>query len=675
MNKTLLALATLFLVFSGCSSSREAVDPSTIAALPNPPGQSIDPPEISQEPLQETWRAPERPIPYPVEYSPAFRRAVERGTRTMNGLPGANTWTNRADYQIEAVLDPAGKRLEGKARIRYTNNSPDALTAIHLELAQNAHASGAARMESGEVTGGVQLTRVVGGGQTLLAGTGSRPGYVVRGTQLILSPLSAIAPGQTFEMEIDWHFTIPQAGAGERMGYTTDESLFFLAYWFPKVAVYDDLEGWYTDNFLLGAEFYHGFGDYDLTLQVPEGWVVWSTGAFLNPEEVLLPEVVQRMQAAHASDTPRRIVEANTRATRPGALRYRFRAENVNDVAFSATRGYVWDGARATVADRNGDGQPEHVAINALWRPSAALWREAADYTRHSVEYISTFTDFPYPWPHMTSVEGASIIGGGMEFPMMTIIGSYQGRQPFQLYAVTVHEVAHMWVPMLAATNERRYSWIDEGMTLFHDDQATQVRFPGQDFSRQTVATYAMFAQRGERSPMMRRSDYHYTSLEFGMASYTKPAAAMVALRAILGEEVFMQGWRAFIREWAYKHPTPYDFWHTFERVSGQDLDWFWRTWYFETWTLDQAIGEVRAHGNEALVTVRDLARKPMPVHLVGTTQSGAVVEQWLPVTPWLEGRTSTQVRLVGDSPFVRIEIDPARNFPDVNRNNNVWQP
>jgi hypothetical protein len=645
----------------------------TLAACSSSEPMIIEAPELIVTPEGTALAAGAdgtKPTFFPVEVPLAFEQAVDRGTRTTTGRPGPRYWTNTAAYRIDARLDPDAKRLSGELDVTYTNNSPDTLDVVRFEIAQNAHAPGAVRTEMGEVTGGTEIVRVTAGGTLAPAGTRETPGvrYIVEGTQMIVVLPQPLMPGASTDLEVDFAFTIPQAGASGRMGY--DEDTYFLAYWYPQIAVYDDLRGWFTDPFTLGAEFYNSFASYDLTVEVPQGYLVMSTGDFLNPDDVLQPEVVERMRQAHASDETVVIVSheqarAGT-ATQAGPLRYRFQADRVPDVAFSATRGAQWDGTRAQT---HGDG---YTAINTFWRTSAPRWSEVSRYQQHSIDFLSRYTDMPYPWPHMTAVEGAGIIGGGMEFPMMTLMGDYNARSDEDLYAVTVHELAHMWWPMIVQSNERWFSWMDEGATTFHENQSKEEFLPdGGNWDLPDQQTYLRAAAADREGPMMRRSNYHYDGLAFGVASYTKPATVLVALREVLGEETFLRAWRTFLSDWAYKHPTPYDLFNTFERVSGRDLDWFWHSWYYTTWTLDQAIEDVSVSGDQTRVTIRNEGRVPMPVRLVGTTAGGETVERTVPVDVWLGGAATTTTTI--DAPLVRLEIDPGQHFPDIDRSDNVW--
>jgi hypothetical protein len=465
------------------------------------------------------------------------------------------------------------------------------------------------------------------------------------------------------------------------MGHSERE-MYFLAYWFPKIAVYDDLMGWDAEVYQ-GAEFYEGYGDYQVSLTVPNGWTVMATGDLLNPEEVYSGRTRSRMATAAAADTMVRIatredVESGrvTELSETGTLTYRFRAENVRDFTWTTSNKQLWTGTSARVPDRDGDGQPDRVAIHSFYREyRAPLWEDQALYGKHSIESESRFAGFPYPWPHMTSVEGADIIGGGMEFPMLTLIGSYQNANPVALYSVTAHELAHMWIPMIVGSNEKRHAWIDEGSTTFLENQVRPDYWPGvPDPDLEGMEGYLMVARLEAEQSMMRHGDYYEPGPGYGTASYPKPASLLVTLRSLLGEETFMQAYRAFISDWAYKHPSPWDFFNTFEREAGADMDWFWASFYYETWALDHAVGEVARAGEDTVITVEDRGFAFLPARVRIETTDGKVLLREIPVSHWLTGATSAEIRIpASQGEVARVEVDSGAYFPDVDPRNNAW--
>lgn len=632
----------------------------------------------------------------------------------MTGEPGPRYWQQWTSYRLAARLVPAAKRVEGSARLRYTNNSPDTLRSLHVQLLQNLHAPGAMRNTPEEVTGGIALSRVsVQGVQldSIPSGTGGflveQPDsvlgshYRVAGTDLEIRAPRPVLPREAVDLDFEWSFQVPQKGASGRMGWSKDD-LYFIAYWYPQMAVYDDVVGWQTDPFLGTAEFYAGFADYDVTIEAPADWTVIATGELENPTEVLPRQALKQLQRAESSDSVVTVLAPEDIpppvSSESQRLTWHFRADSVRDFAFSATRESRWDAARTPVGDRDGDGKVDYARVDALWRAPAPRWANVARYAQHAIRFHSEFTGLPYPWSHMTVVEGSGIIGGGMEFPMLTLIGDYNARGDSALYYVVAHELAHMWVPMIVANDERRYSWLDEGTTTFNESQARKDFFPGSKPDSIEQQEYLVTAIAGTEGEIMRRSDYHYPGDAYGTASYPKPASVLVALRGLLGEKTFLRAYRTFLRRWAYKHPYPWDLFHTFESESGQDLDWFWRTWYYETWTLDQAVASVAHVTGKAVeehresredrdggespegsergatrIVIEDRGTAPMPVDLTITRADGTIETERVPVDVWLTGASSTTVTVPAGSPVTRVEIDATHAYPDVDRSNNVW--
>jgi hypothetical protein len=629
--------------------------------------------------LLSSLAAAQRPIPYPVTPSPGFQQAVSRGTRTVTGEPGPRYWQQWTDYTLFASLDPAGRRLTGRAQIRYHNRSPHTLPVVFLQLPQNLHAKGAVRLEPQEVTGGMLITRVVASGQRLSPEALDRgAGYEVFGTTMAVRPPAAVMPGGQLALDIEWAFTVPQSGAG-RMGWSGD-NLFHIAYWYPQMAVFDDVVGWQTDGYTGNAEFYAGFGSYALAVEAPAGWIVAATGRLENPAEVLAEPVRQRLAQAERSDTVVHVLTERdfgpgtaTAAGANGRLRWRFAADTARDAAFSVMRGSRWDATRTPVGDRNGDGGTDYATVHAFWRPTAPRWQHAWRYGRHAIDFLSRWTGLSYPWPHMTLVEGAGIIGGGMEFPMMTLIGDYNTRDDADLYNVVAHELAHMWVPMQIGNDERRHAWMDEGTTTFHENRAREEFRPGDTGDADERDAYLGVARAGLEGDLMRWSDYHYPGPAYDIASYQKPATLLVTLRGMLGNDTFARALQEYLRRWRYKHPTPWDFFNTFNSVSGRKLDWFWRTWYYETWAMDQAVASVTPGTDGTRIVIEDRGLAPMPVRLTITRTDGTIEQQELPVETWLKGATRAEVLVVGRLGVAAVEIDAAQAFPDMDRSNNRW--
>jgi hypothetical protein len=605
----------------------------------------------------------------------SFRRAVANGTRTVAGTPGPGYWQQRVSYDIEAELDPATTVLRGRERITYHNRSPEALTQIALNLYQNVFSEGVPRNRYSPVTGGITLTRVAAAGAELAQRAWSTldeaPGYSVQGTIGWVHLPRPVAPGDSVVLEIGWHFRVPPEGTYRTAWQDAHGGrAFVVAQWYPQIATFDDLRGWDATPYLGDGEFYLEYGDFDVALTVPAGWLVGATGELRNGADVLTDAALERLRTPSDTGTTSIVSAADleasmaTRTAAGGALTWRFHAENVRDFAFATSDRYVWDVRTAAVVGR--DGERRTIPVHALYRPGAANWERAAEFGVHSIEYLSSALA-PYPYPRASIAEGSV---GGMEYPQMMFIG---GRRTVEsLYGVIAHEAVHFWFPMLVGSDEAAYAWMDEGMASFFGSAAEGTFFGGDDPHAGDRRSYLAVAGTEAEVPLMRHTDLVTPYGARGVAAYTKPATLYRALRAIMGAEAFDDALRAYVRDWSFKHPAPWDFFNAMERAAGGDLDWFFTPWWYGTGTLDQAVGVVERVGDATRVTVRDLGAIRMPVHLVATTSAGERHLVVIPVAEWA-GRRSVSTELRVGSPVVRVEIDPEQHFPDVDRDNNTW--
>ncbi len=631
-------------------------------------------------------RVPSRPVPNPIVPEAGFTRAVAAGTRTTTGVPGPSYWQQHARYTIAVRLDVEGKRLEGTTRIVYLNNSPVALRTLNVTLLQNYHRDDAPKLVVSETTGGYAFTRVAAGGQPLrpVEASVNGPGqYLVAGTNLIVTPPAPLASHDSAVLDLAWSFRIPQRGIVSRMGWNGDDS-FYLGYFYPQLAVYDDVVGWQRDPFLGVAEFYAGFADYDVTLDVPAGWLVRGTGRLLNEREVLTDEVLRRLRLAESSDTVVHVLTEQdfgpgraTAQSPDGRLRWHFAADTVRDVAYSVTRASLWDAARAAVGDRDGDGGTDYTLAEAVYRPRFEHWRQAARYAQHALSFHSRHLGTPYPYPRGIAVEGNGILRGGMEFPMITLIGDNPtpsaAAADTDLYRTVNHELAHNWMPMLVDSDERRFAWMDEGTTRYNDRQAMTDFYPGYVDRSTPRDRYIAAARTGNEGPLTRWSYLLDNPGQYGIQGYEKPAAVLAALRQLLGAEAFARAYQGYVRTWAGRHPKPWDFFNWFDASTGQDLGWFWSSWFAETWTLDQAVAAVTPGPRGTEILIRDRGDVPMPARLTVTLANGDTLRREVPVATWLAGARTATVTIPRGREVTRVEIDAEQAFPDVARKNNTW--
>ncbi len=616
----------------------------------------------------------ERPIPYPLPRDAAWAAAVEAGTRTDHGSPGAAYWTNRAHYRLRASLDPATAQVRGEAEITYQNRSPHPIRTLVVHLRQNAHKEGALRNRYLEVTGGVQVEDVRVGGQEVRDGAarGARvergdASMRTRGTLMSIRLAEPLPPGGETQLSMRWQYRVPRRGA-PRNGHD-DHHTYYLGYWYPQLAVFEDVaDDWVAEQYFSNAEFYMGYGSYDVEFSVPAGWLVRATGTLQNADDVLTETALERLAQARAGRDIVRVIDEDdlengrvTRMDRGDTLTWHFKAEDVRDCAVSISNRYVWDATHAVV-EAGADGTaPRKAMIHAVYRLDSDSFAKAAEYGRHTIEYMSKLLT-PYPWPHMTVCGG--VIGGGMEFPMMTICGSGSA-------GLVAHELIHMWFPMLVGTNEKARAWQDEGFTSFFTTLCTAALRERPESASGALRGYLRGAARGEAAPLMRHGDRYPNRGVYGFASYSKSAAVLHQLRDLVGDDVFFAVFRRYVEEWTHKHPYPADFFNAFSHGAGRDLSWYFRTWYYETWQLDQAIESVEQSGDATVVRVADMRRATYPTIVEARFADGRVETAEIAVEHWLSGKRTAEVRF---GPGVeRVELNPDRATLDLSAENNAW--
>jgi hypothetical protein len=474
----------------------------------------------------------------------------------------------------------------------------------------------------------------------------------------------ALPPGGKTVLELSYGFNVPEHGA-DRMG--RDGSLYEIAQWYPRLAVYDDVHGWNTDQYLGQGEFYLEYGDIDYEVTVPAGYVVAGTGVLQNPADVLTAAQRGRLAVALKSDTTVHIITAQelasgaARAERDGSLTWRFKAENVRDAAWAASPEYVWDASGW-----------EGVLAQAYYRPSAVgTWKEAAQMSRYSIQEYSTRW-FSYPYPQISAVEGPV---SGMEYPMVAM--EAKGESGPDLYNVVTHEIGHMWYPMVVGSDERRYAWMDEGFNTFintFSEEAYWKRNDGPVRQRERQLVIGI-DQMPTAQPILTPANRYRTSDNLLSLAYVKPSIALLTLRnKVLGAQVFDTAFREYTRRWAFKHPQPADFFRTIEDVSGRDLAWFWRGFFYTTAALDQSVEAVKEDSAGATqVTLVNLGDAVMPVELELGYEDGTTELIKLPVEIWYGGNRYVYEAKPGKT-VVSARVNPDATLPDAVPANDSWK-
>jgi len=553
--------------------------------------------------------------------------------RLASGRPGPKYWQQEVSYRIDASLDQATATLTGRETISYRNNSPDALHELWLHVEQNicAKESIASQLDQPPLVflstafdfsckgfvGGTTISDLRVGGKTAK--------YEVLGTTLRVDLDRPIDAGSAASIEVAWHFPVPGYGAG-RMGH--DGPLYELGQWYPRVAVYDDVKGWNHEPYIGAGEFYLEYGRFEVNVTVPAGWTVAGTGVLRNASEVLGREQRDRLALAAKSDTAVAIITREDAERAPPAggrsLVWRFAADSVRDFAFATAPNFRWD-----ASDYDG------IRINTFYRPSATRWPEANRMAREAVKHFSEKW-YRYPYPHMSSIEGPI---EGMEYPMMTFDPAGPSREELQW--VVAHEIGHQWTPMIVGSNERLYPWMDEGFNTFIDLENAAKYFKGQAYGdtieTQPYRLYRSHAVPGQEKPLITRpvevQDLFWTG-------YQKPALMLSVLRdQVLGRERFEAAFRGYIHAWAFKHPTPSDFFRFMRTASGVDLDWFWEDWVYGTAHPDQVVESVTSSDSGSVVVVVNRGEMQLPIALRLTYADGGTAQVTLPVEAWNQGR------------------------------------
>ena len=541
--------------------------------------------------------------------------------RTGSGKPGPDYWQQRADYRIAVTLDPATHRLSGTETITYTNNAPHALDYLWLQLDQNLFDTNSrgARLQPDDTRwtgffddGGFDLTRV----ELVRGDERTTASYLIDDTRLRIALDKPMPPGgSSIVIEIDFAFTVPPYGA-DRMGrLDVDQgTVYEFAQWYPRLYVYDDVNGWNPLPYLGQGEFYLEYGSFDVEITAPRDFVVVASGELQNEAEVWTEEQQQRLAQARRSAETIPIIaedEVGTPETRPAGsemLTWIFHAEDVRDFAWAASQAFILD-----AAGWEGILLMSAYPKEGLGTEETPGWEASTQYLRHSIPHYSEMW-YRYPYPVAVNVAG---VVGGMEYPGI-VFCSVQARDR-GLFGVTDHEFGHTWFPMIVGNDERRYAWMDEGFNTFIN-YYSKVAFYGEEAIQSARVAPENIARRMQE-PIADQPIFTYPDQlrrqGLGFLAYRKPGAGLILLREyLLGPERFDTAFREYIKRWAFKHPQPADFFRTIEEVAGEDLDWFWRSWFYGTATLDQALTAVTANDAGATIEVMHLQGLLMPVEL-----------------------------------------------------------
>jgi len=539
-----------------------------------------------------------------------IRQAIDKGSRTITGRPGPHYWQNHADYAIKVRFDPSTRLVSGSESIVYSNNSPDTLRQLLFKLYPNLYKKGAVRMmpvRPEDLTDGVAITNLVIGGQLAEAARNSRRRRGADGTDLFV-PIPALTPGQSTTVSLDFSYTLNKT-SHIRTGQI-DSGAFFVAYFFPRIAVYDDIDGWNRIPYLGPQEFYNDFCNFNVSVTVPGNYLVWATGDLANRGDILSPAVNQRIEAADAADSVVTIIDTADLARKditrnPDSNTWNFEARNVTDFVFATSNHYMWKASSLIVDPRSG----RRTRVDAVFNPDHKDYYEVVDFARKTVRAMSyTFPAWPYPYPHETVFDGLD----QMEYPMMVNDNPLDSRP--DAIELTDHEIFHTLFPFYMGCNETKYAWMDEGWATIGEWIISPL-IDSTVVDPYGVEPYARGAGKEDDLPIITLSTQE-TGNDYYLNSYPKPAMGYLYVKDMLGDSLFLRGIHRYMEDWHGKHPIPLDFFGSVNAGTGRNLNWFWKRWFYDGGYPDLAISDVRHKGDAWTVLITNKGGKPVPVDL-----------------------------------------------------------
>ncbi len=631
---------------------------------------------------------------YHEAFGPLFYTKNGNEYRAADGEPGPKYWQNRADYQLAATLNDETNEITGTEVLTYTNNRPQKLDYLWMNLEQNLFKQDSRGTAIVPLAGNPPklISRNWGRGQVFDAGfkiksikmIGEKGAttdvkFLVSDTRMQLYlPKDVMPNGGKVKLKIEYSFISPNYGS-DRMGIqdTKNGKIFQVAQWYPRICVYDDVYGWNTIPYTGPGEFYLEYGDFDLKITAPAKDIVVASGQLLNPQEVYTPTELKRWAEAAKSEKTviiRSASEVTDPASRPEGkkeLTWHFQIKNARDASWGASAAFILDAAKLDLpSGRNA------MAISAypVESDGAGAYGRSTEYVKKSIEFNSDKW-FEFPYPNATVVAG---ITGGMEYPGIVFCGyTAKGRS---LWSVDDHEFGHTWFPMIVGSNERLYGWMDEGFNTFINTLST-ANFNNGEYKPQKPMDMHRIADvltNPALEPIMSQPA-NLKEKNTGILLYFKPSAGLTILREqVLGPERFDFAFRKYIAEWAYKHPTPDDFFRTMENAGGENLQWFWRGWFLHNWQLDVGVRSVKYADSAdfskgAIITIDNLQKMAMPVILEIKTVSGKTDRVKLPVEIW-ERNSAWSFKYPSTEEIESVTYDPDNVFPDINPANNVWK-
>jgi hypothetical protein len=594
--------------------------------------------------------------------------AYQKGTRTYNGTPGAIYWQNKGIYDIQLTAAPPERNVKGSEQITYINNSPDTLKNLVIKLIQNIHKPGASRngdAQADYLTAGVQIDACTVNGKSV---TFKENNFHLTWNALRLS--SPLLPKDSVKLSFDWHFQASKESGREGM---LDSTSFFLAYFYPRVAVYDDYNGWDRATFTDMQEFYNDFNDYRLTVNLPKNYIAWATGVLQNPQEVLNKTYADRLESSMTSNEIIHIatdeeLQAKNVTQQKDWNNWVFTSTHIPDVALCISDHYVWD-ASSVVVD---DATKRRASVQAAFKEKAKDFHYMVGFAQHALDWFShNWPGVPYPYPTMTVCQGFA----DMEYPMM-VNDNTSGDTTFTRF-VAEHEIAHTYFPFYMGINEHRYPFMDEGwattLELLIGRTESGIDKAENLYKQFRVAGWINDKEASEDLPIITPATAMSATGGYGNNTYGKPSLGYLAMIDYLGEDQFKKCLHAYMDRWNGKHPIPWDFFYTFNDVSGQDLNWFWSNWFFSNNYIDYALKNVEKSKKGFSVTIKNIGGYPAPFNLEVTYDDKTTEMMHQSPALWKTQLQEAKIQINTNKKVTSIQIKGGI-FMDANEKDNTWK-
>lgn len=599
-------------------------------------------------------------------YTPRnVQNAYKKETRSADGKPGKNYWQNTADYTIAVKMAPANRTITGTETIVYTNNSPEPLQNIIMKLILNIHAPGAARQNAASAD---YLTKGIIIDKYTENGTEKKLRDANGNTSLRVALSKPLASKASVTLSFDWHYEISKESGREGM---LDSTTFFLAYFYPRISVYDDIHGWDRMVFTDAQEFYNDFNNYDLSITVPKNYLVWATGELQNVNDVLQPAFISKFDASKTSDKTVNVVtladlNAKNITTQNETNTWKWKVQNISDMAACISDHYVWDAASVVVDSKTG----RRSSVQAAYLDKSVNFKRSVEYSHHALDWLSNnWPGVPYPFPASTIVQGFA----DMEYPMMAN-DSHMPDSTFQRF-VAEHEIAHSWFPFYMGINEHRYGFMDEGWTTAFENQIGKAdlgEVAGDDFFKQVrVSNWVMDPSDEHQIPIITPGNI-LSGPALGDNQYGKPALAYLGLKDMLGDDLFRKCLHGFMDRWHGKHPIPWDMFNSFTNLAGKDLTWYWQNWFFTNYYPDLALQSLTPAKNGYTIAIQNIGGFAVPTNLMIEYTDGSKEKIHQTAGIWEKDQKQTTVNISTKKKIQFLKLDNGI-FMDADVSNNSW--